>query len=376
MRRITRQPLLIALFLLSSAASDIDMRAHAADQPISVTAVAEGLDHPWGLAFLPDGSMLITERSGQLRIIRDGVLDKTPIKGVPKVRAAGQGGLLDVIIDPDFSTNQTIYLSFSGANGRKAGTEVVSARLEGNRLVDVKRLFQADPKTSGGRHFGSRLVIDRSGFLFISLGDRGSHMDEAQNPANHLGSVIRINRDGSIPEDNPFVGDQGKKPEIWSYGHRNVQGMALHPETGVVWTHEHGPRGGDEVNILKRGANFGWPAITYGIDYSGSIISDKTEAPGMEQPITYWDPSIAPSGMAFYDGDKFPAWKGDLFVGALRGRHLRRIELDGEKVVEQEELLEDLKERIRDVRTGPDGLLYVLTDSSRGKVLRLAPAGG
>ncbi len=373
MRCTIRNSLLAAAFFAAFVAAESDLRAQNGEQPIDVTELAKGLDHPWSLAFLPDGSMLVTERSGQLRIVRSGALDEAPIGGVPKVRAAGQGGLLDVIVDPDFSTNQTIYLSYSGADGRKAGTEVVSAKFDGKTLTDVRRLFQADPKTSGGRHFGSRLVIDRDGFLFISLGDRGSHMEEAQNPANHIGSVIRINRDGSVPEDNPFVGDPGKKPEIWSYGHRNVQGMTLHPTTGTVWAHEHGPRGGDEVNVLKRGANFGWPAITYGVDYSGSVISDKTEAPGMEQPVTYWDPSIAPSGMAFYDGDQFSDWNGDLFVGALRGRHLRRIELDGERVVEQEELLKDLKERIRDVRSGPDGFLYLLTDSANGKVLRLSP---
>ena len=366
---------IIRTFVLATGLAGLAVAGHSTvlAQSIEMTTIADGLDHPWSLAFLPNGSMLVTERSGQLRIIRDGVLEKSPIAGTPEVRASGQGGLLDVLVDPEFTENQTIYLSYSGADGRKAGTEVVSARFDGTRITDMKRLFAAEPKTSGGRHFGSRLVIDGNGYLFISLGDRGDHREEAQNPSNHLGSVIRINRDGSVPDDNPFADGGESKPEIWSYGHRNVQGMALHPRTGEVWTHEHGPRGGDEVNVLKRGANFGWPAITYGVNYSGSIISDETEAPGMEQPVTYWVPSIAPSGMAFYTGDMFPDWQGDLFVGALRGRHLRRLELNGTEVVEQEVLLEDLGERIRDVRSGPDGFLYVLTDSSSGKVIRLSP---
>jgi len=338
-----------------------------------VETVAEGLGNPWSLAFLPGGDMLVTERSGRLRVIRDGKLDPNPVGGVPKVAARGQGGLLDVIVDPDFADNQWIYLSYSGADGGSAGTEVVRARFDGENLSDVELLFRAEPKTRGGRHFGSRLVIDRQGQLFISLGDRGSHMKEAQNTATHLGSVIRINRDGSVPADNPFAQTEGARPEIWSYGHRNVQGMALHPQTGVVWAQEHGPRGGDEVNILKAGANYGWPAITYGIDYSGAIISDKQAAPGMEQPIVYWVPSIAPSGMAFYQGDSFPEWRGDLFVGALAGQHLRRLELDGETVTGQEVLLADEGERIRDVRSGPDGNLYVLTDARNGRVLRLEP---
>jgi glucose/arabinose dehydrogenase len=362
--------------LVTGAAALAQTTEHRSEQhAFRLETVAEGLDHPWSLAFLPGGDMLVTERSGDLRVIRAGRLDPEPIAGVPRVATRGQGGLLDVAVDPDFAENGFIYLSYSGADGRSAGTEVVRARFEGSSLSDARRIFRAEPKTRGGRHFGSRLVIDRDGYLFISLGDRGDHMKEAQNTGSHLGSIIRVNRDGSVPDDNPFAGQAGSRPEIWSYGHRNVQGMTMHPQTGAIWAHEHGPRGGDEVNIVKRGANYGWPAITYGIDYSGAIISDKTAAPGMEQPVVYWVPSIAPSGMAFYDGEAFPEWRGDLFVGALAGRHLRRLELDGDRVSGQEVLLNDLAERIRDVRSGPDGSLYLLTDSPRGKVLRLAPAG-
>jgi len=365
--------LALCLALTAGQAGAQSAEQQSEQHAFRIETVAEGLANPWSLAFLPNGDMLVTERPGRLRIIRDGKLDPQAIGGTPKVSARGQGGLLDVIVDPDFAGNQLIYLSYSGADGSTAGTEVVRARFDGKSLSDLQLLFRAEPKTRGGRHFGSRLAIDRQGFLFISLGDRGDHMKEAQNTGTHLGSIIRINRDGSVPDDNPFAGKAGAMPEIWSYGHRNVQGMTMHPETGAIWAQEHGPRGGDEVNIIKRGANFGWPAITYGIDYSGAIISDKTEAPGMEQPVVYWVPSIAPSGMAFYQGDRFPEWRGDLFVGALAGRHLRRLELDGDKVTGQEVLLNDLAERIRDVRSGPDGYLYVLTDSPNGKVLRLEP---
>ncbi len=367
------KPLLVLIFAAFAADANAQSVHRSKQHQFTITEVARGLRNPWSLAFLPNGDMLISERAGRLRIVRGGQLDPAPIAGVPKVKAGGQGGLLDVIVDPDFAENQRIYLSYSGGTGSGAGTEVVRARLDDGTLSDAQLLFTAEPKTRGGRHFGSRLVIDRDGYLYISLGDRGDHMDEAQNPKNHLGSIIRLNRDGSVPDDNPFTGSGDAKPEIWSYGHRNVQGMAIHPSSGAIWAHEHGPRGGDEVNIIRRGANYGWPAITYGIDYSGAIISDKTEAPGMEQPVVYWVPSIAPSGMAFYDGDRFPEWRGDLFVGALRGQHLRRLEMDGENVVDQELLLADLGERIRDVRSGPDGFLYVLTDSPRGRLLRLEP---
>ena len=242
------------------------------------------------------------------------------------------------------------------------------------RLTDVETIFVAAPKTGGRAHYGSRLLFAPDGSLYVTLGDRYSHRKEAQNPGTHLGSVIRITDSGGVPADNPFVGRSDARPEVFTYGHRNVQGMALHPRTGAVWTHEHGPRGGDEVNILKPGANYGWPAVTHGVDYSGAVISDRSEAPGMEPPLVYWVPSIAPSGMAFYSGDAFPEWQGDLFVGALAGAHLRRLELDGDRVTAQEELLVDLNERIRDVRSGPDGFLYLLTDASDGRLLRLVPA--
>lgn len=340
--------------------------------------LAEGLAHPWGMAFLPDGGILITERSGRLRLFKDGKLQAAPLPGGPQAIARGQGGLLDVALHPDFATNGYVYFSYAGADPAKdqrlTGTEVARARFDGEELTALEVIFRARPKTPGGAHYGSRLVFDRDGKLYVSLGDRRNYMKEAQNPENHLGSILRLNDDGSLPADNPFAGETKVMGEIFTYGHRNVQGLALQPSTGAVWAHEHGPRGGDEVNLLKSGANYGWPAITYGIDYSGAIISEKSAAPGMEQPVIYWDPSIAPSGMAFYDGDRFPQWKGDLFVGALAHRHLRRLEMDGQKVVGQEVLLRDLGERIRDVRSGPDGFIYILTDSARGRLIRLEPA--
>jgi glucose/arabinose dehydrogenase len=340
-----------------------------------IQTLASGLDHPWSLAFLPDGGILITERSGSLRLFRDGQLQADPVPGVPEVAARGQGGLLDIALHPDFADNGLVYLSYAGPGAGGAGTEVARARFDGAALEDLEVIFRAEPKVGGGNHFGSRLLFAGDGTLYVTLGDRYRYMKEAQNLDNHLGSIVRLNDDGSVPEDNPFVGREDARPEIFSYGHRNVQGLALEPQTGTLWAHEHGPQGGDEVNILKPGANYGWPAITYGIDYSGAIISEKTEAPGMEQPVIYWVPSIAPSGMAFYDGDAFPEWRGDLFVGALSHLHLRRLEIEGEKVVAQEQLLTGLSARIRDVRAGPDGYLYVLTDSADGHLLRLEPAG-
>ena len=337
--------------------------------------VAGGLANPWSLAFLPGGDMLVTERPGRLRLIRGGKLEREPVAGAPKVAAQSQGGLLDVVPHPDFARNRLIYLSYAGSGEGGAGTEVMRAKLDGASLEEGKVIFRVEPKTGGGNHYGSRLLFAPDGTLYISTGDRFTFRDQAQNLGNHLGKIIRLKDDGTAPDDNPFKGKEGAKPEIFSYGHRNTQGLALRPGTSQIWQHEHGPRGGDEVNLLKAGANYGWPKITYGVDYSGAIISDKKEAPGMEQPVVYWVPSIAPSGMAFYDGDKFPAWKGDLFVGALGLTHLRRLHLQDGRVTEQEVLLEDLGERIRDVRNGPDGFLYIVTDSPRnGRVLRLEPA--
>lgn len=342
---------------------------------IKATVIADGLSHPWSLAFLPNGDMLVTERPGRLRLISDGKLQEEPISGTPDVVARNQGGLLDVAVHPNFAENRLIYLSYSGRGEGGSGTEVARAELKDMALEKPQVIFKAQPKTGGAHHFGSRLLFHPDGTLYVTLGDRFSFMKEAQNTGNHLGKIVRIRDDGSVPEDNPFVGKDGARPEILSYGHRNVQGIALRPEGNQVWAHEHGPRGGDELNLLKPGANYGWPEITYGIDYSGAIISDKTEAPGMEQPVAHWVPSIAPSGMTFYTGDKFPEWKGDIFIGALAGAHLRRVRLKGNQAVEQETLLTDLSERIRDVRQGPDGYLYIVTDDpSNGMVIRLEPA--
>ncbi len=339
---------------------------------VRVVTVAEGLNHPWGLAFLPDGRMLVTERPGRLRIVeRDGRLSP-PLAGVPDVAAGGQGGLLDVALAPDFERSRTIYLSYAEPEGRVAGTAVARARLGDRGLGNLQVIFRQEPKVSGGAHFGSRLVFTPDGFLFITTGDRNRKAD-SQDLSRHLGKVIRVRPDGTVPPDNPFVRRGSAQPEIWSYGHRNLQGAALHPETGQLWTVEHGAAGGDEVNAPKAGRNYGWPVISYGRDYSGAKIGIGTSNAGMEQPIHYWDPSIAPSGLTFYTGDKFPAWKGNLLVGSLKFGLLVRLELSGERVTYEERMLQGLGDRIRDVRQGPDGYVYLLTDESNGRILRVEP---
>ena len=342
---------------------------------VTVETIAKGLEHPWGMQFLADGRMLVTERPGRLRIVTKSGVISPPIAGVPRVAAVGQGGLLDVVLDPQFADNNFIYLSYAEPRGIDTnGTSVARARLvldqAGGRLEDVKVIFQQTPAASGGLHFGSRLVFAPDGKLFITLGERYQR-DQAQNMASHFGKIIRINPDGSVPAGNPFVGTGTTKSEIWSFGHRNVQGAAINPATGALWINEHGPRGGDEINIPARGKNYGWPVIGYGIDYSGAVIHEGSKKAGMEQPIYYWVPSIAPSGMAFYTGDAVPAWKGNVFIGALAGQHLARLVLDGERVIGEERLLADLGERIRDVRMGPDGALWLLTDHPNGRVLRV-----
>jgi len=375
MYRLTKYLLLATLFaaIYATVTGVISKAGFGAEKPYRVVTVAEGLEHPWGMAFLPGGGMLVTERPGRLRIVsQDGTVSE-PVSGLPPIAAVGQGGLLDVALHPKFPENKLVYFSFAEPGPGGQGTAAARGRLEGNALKDVEVIFRQKPKLSGGQHFGSRLAFASDGTLYISMGDRG-RMERAQNRRNHQGTIARVNDDGSVPKDNPFVNSSEALPEIYTWGNRNVQGMALNPWTKAVWAQEHGPKGGDEVNILKKGANYGWPSITYGIDYSGAVISDRTHMEGMEQPLLHWTPSIAPSGMAFYDGDRFPQWKGDLFVGALKDRHLRRVDLDKDmKVVGQEQLLLELEERIRDVRNGPDGFLYVLTDSPEGRVLRLEP---
>ena len=342
---------------------------------VRVETVARGLEHPWALAFLPDGRMLVTERPGRLRIVgRDGRVSE-PLAGVPQVLARGQGGLLDVALDPRFADNRLVYLSYAepGAGGA-AGTAVARGRLGEGRLEDVRVIYQQQPKVRGAAHFGSRLVFARDGTLFVTQGDRFAYRDGAQDLSVGIGKIVRINPDGSVPRDNPFVSRAGARPEIWSYGHRNVQSAALHPRTAQLWTVEHGARGGDELNRPEAGKNYGWPVITYGVDYSGARIGEGTAKPGMEQPVYYWDPVIAPSGMTFYTGDAFPNWKGSLFIGSLDRGLLVRLTLKDGRVAREERYLADLGERIRDVRQGPDGLLYLLTDSGDGRVLRVLPA--
>jgi glucose/arabinose dehydrogenase len=350
---------------------------HSAAGDLVVQTVASGLSHPWAIAFLPDGRLLVTERPGRMRIVgKDGKLSPA-LAGVPKVMASGQGGLHDVVLDRNYAQNQTIYFCYAEPVDGGGRTALARARLvdEGApRLDDVKVIFHQDGPLSSGNHFGCRIVQTPDDNLFMTAGEHFTTRDQAQNLGNHLGKIIRIRPDGSVPPDNPFVDKAGAKPEIWSYGHRNPQGLALHPTTGKLWEHEHGPRGGDEVNIIDKGKNYGWPVIGYGIDYNGARIHESTQKAGMEQPIWYWVPSIAPSGMTFAPDSIVPAWRNSLFVGALAGEALVRLELDGEKIAKEERLLQPLRERIRDVRQGPDGALWLATDNSAGRILRVAPA--
>lgn len=360
--------------LLSACSLPAAQGPAPANLPYQLKVVAEGLEFPWSLAFLPDGRMLVTERPGRLRIIaRDGSLSP-PVTGVPAVFAKRQGGLLDVVLDPAFERNAFVYLSYSeGDVLGMAGTAVARGKLVDNALTEVEVIYRQFPKAEGGLHFGSRLAFAADGTLFITQGDRYIHKEGAQDLATDYGKVVRINPNGSIPLDNPFVRNPAARPEIWSYGHRNLQGAAIHPKTGALWTHEHGAMGGDEINLDEAGRNYGWPVITWGVDYDGSNIGEGTTRDGMQQPLHYWVPSIAPSGMAFYTGDAFPTWRGSLFVGSLKFGYLDRISLDGNRIVGEQQLLTELGERIRDVRAGPDGYVYVTTDLKQGRVLRLEP---
>jgi glucose/arabinose dehydrogenase len=341
--------------------------------PAEVLTVARGLEHPWSLAFLPDGRALVTERVGKLRIVGGNGAVSAPLKGVPAVQARGQGGLLDVVLHPRFADNRLVYLSYAEPGPGGASTAVARGRLAADGLDGVQVIYRQQPKVSGGNHFGSRLVFDRAGHLFVTQGERYNYRERAQDLSTTLGKVVRINDDGSIPPDNPFVGRPGVLPEIWSYGHRNVQAAAIDPTDGRFWTVEHGARGGDEVNHPEPGRNYGWPVITYGVDYSGEKIGEGTAKPGMEQPVYYWDPVIAPSGMAFLTSDAYPAWRGGVFIGSLQPGLLVRLTFENGRVATEQRYLAELNERIRDVRQGPDGRLYLLTDNADGRLLRLEP---
>ena len=381
---MTRRPLiallsLIVLPLCAQTPQTPAQQGQASPQPrgvaapVKVATVARGLSHPWGIAFLPDGRMLVTERPGRLRIVDKRGKISAPLAGVPGVLAVGQGGLLDVALDPNFAKNRTIYLSFAEPDGDVAGTAVVSARLTDTALRDVKVIYRQQPKMPRGGHFGSRLVFRRDGTLFITQGDRMFYSEHAQDLNSDLGKIMRVNRDGSVPKDNPFVGKSGVQQEIWSYGHRNIQAAALHPATGALWTVEHGARGGDELNHPEAGKNYGWPVISYGREYSGRPIGQGiTAKAGMEQPVYYWDPVIAPSGMLFYTANVYPGWKGSIFIGSLAPGGLVRLTMNANgRVAKEERYLFDVGDRIRDVEQGPDGLIYLLTDEDDGRILRL-----
>ena len=370
--------MLLSLLLVYSGCSAGNIHSLGTDKSeahsFHIIEEARGLSRPWGITFLPDKSILITERTGGLVRITDGQVHR--IKGVPTVASVGQGGLLDIATAPDFESSGWIYFTFSKEETAGSGeyaTALGRAQLVGDALQNWQELFVMSNPSSSGRHFGSRIVFDAHGYLYMSIGERGER-NRAQTLGDHGGSTLRLTEDGQAVADNPFINLNDALPEIYSYGHRNAQGMAVHPETGLIWQHEHGPRGGDEVNVIRAGNNYGWPVISYGEEYSGGPVGDgSTHKEGMEQPLVHWEPSIAPSGMMFYTGNKFPGWQGNLFIGALAGKHLRRLVLDGETVVHQEVLLENKVGRIRDVEQGPDGYIWIITDADKGGLYRLEP---
>lgn len=365
---------LLCIFVVMNIVSCAQNQENSIESPAEAVFAAElvvdNLEIPWGMVFLPDGSMLITEKSGSIIHFKEG--EKTFIQGVPEVYARGQGGLLDIELHPNYAENGWIYLSYASEEGEEKGgnTAIARARLSADQLSDLEVLYKAGPNTTRGQHFGSRLEFDEAGFLYFTIGERGQRDVNPQDLGRDGGKVYRIHDDGRIPSDNPFVAQEGALPAIYTYGNRNPQGMARHPETGEIWIHEHGPRGGDEINIIGKGLNYGWPVITYGINYSGSIITDNTEMAGMENPIHYWVPSIAPSGMCFVTSDQYSEWKGSLLVGSLSFQYLERLVLDGTRVVRREKLLEDIG-RVRNVRQGPDGLIYVAVEGKG--IYRLVP---
>jgi aldose sugar dehydrogenase len=374
---------LVALAAACTAPADVTPReasqeppADTTPVPFRVATVVEGLEHPWGMAFLPgDEGILVTERPGRLRLVRNGRLEPQPLAGIPEVRAQGQGGLLDVEVHPDFASNRLVYLSYSKPGPRGATTAVARGRLGEGGLTDVQDVFVADAWGTGGSHFGSRIVFDHDGYMYVTVGDRGE-APRAQDPRDHAGTTIRLHDDGRVPRDNPFVGRADARDEIYTFGNRNAQGMVVHPETGEVWQHEHGPRGGDELHRIQPGRNYGWPEVSFGTQYDGRPIPDPRPDAGAELPLLHWTPSIAPSGMTVYTGDVFPQWRGDLFVGALALQHLNRVSLRDAQPREEERLLDDRGHRIRDVKTGPDGLIYLLVDAASAPLLRLEPQSG
>ena len=360
---------------LHAGAQDKSAVVQSEKHAFRISTLVSGLENPWSVAFLPDGRFLITERAGRLRLVSsDFKLDPKPIDGLPEVISHGQGGLFDVVLHPQYAQNGWIYWAYNAPGPGGWGTALARGKLQGQRMTDVQVIFSMQPKTRSGFHFGGRIVFDQSGFVYLTLGDRGDK-DRAQKFDDHAGSVIRLHDDGRVPDNNPFVKRAGALPEKWTLGNRNMQGAALHPQTGELWTHEHGPQGGDEVNVMRSGLNYGWPVITHGVNYGlGTKIGEGQEKQGIVQAVKVWVPSIAPSGMAFVSGSQFPQWQGSLLVGALRGQMLVRLSLDGEKVVSEERLFQGRPGRIRDVRMGPDGFVYLLTDDVQGALLRIEPA--